>query len=181
VEGTARCEVAPRAAGGATAPRWRRECGEVPSGYRTRVRQAFISVVALVLLAGCGSSSETLTADEYAARADAICAKYKRQTAALGRPTSIPEVAQAADRVLDVVGRARKELGRLAPPPGEAAAVKDWLRAFDVIVADVKTIRDRAKANDLEGVGAVATPALEHNRRATRLARRLGMTVCSSD
>jgi len=139
-------------------------------------------MLALVLLAGCGSSTgKTLTAKEYAARADAICAKYKRQTAALERPTSIPEVAQAADRVLDVVGRARKELGRLDPPAGEGTTVKAWLHAFDVIVADVRTIRNRAKANDLEGVGAVATPALEHNRRANGLARRLGMTVCSSD
>jgi hypothetical protein len=152
------------------------------------VPRALRLLLALVAVSGCGGSSngQALTRDQYATKADAICGKYKRQTEALGRIATPAELASAADKVLSVLRRARGELRDLEPPANEPpanerATANAWLAQFDVIIDDVEKIRDKAKANDVEGVRALAQPALQHNARANELATRLGMTVCNKD
>ena len=146
------------------------------------MRRALSLLVATGILAGCGSgdsSEKRLTRAEYAQQADAICGKYKQRTDALARPANLPDLAKVADQVLPILDDARAELRRLEPPPSEQATADAWLDQFDVIVDDVKKIRNRAKANDTAGVQKLARPALKHDRRANELATRLGMHVCN--
>ena len=75
----------------------------------------------------------------------------------------------------------RGELRALRPPAAEQATAQAWLDEFDLIVQDVKNIRDKAKNNDTAGVQAAAQPALKHDQHANELAAQLGMTVCSKD
>jgi len=140
-------------------------------------------VLAAVLLAGCGggSGSSRLTRDQYASKADAVCQKYKQKTDALSRPTTLSELGDAADQVLPLLHDARGELRSLRPPADEEATADAWLDQFDVIIDDVKKIRDTAKAGDAAGVQSSARPALRHNEHANQLAAQLGMTVCSKD
>lgn len=142
-------------------------------------------MLAVVLLGGCGggggSGGQRLTRDQYASQADAVCTKYKAKTNALSRPRSLSDLAKVADQVLPLLDDARGELGRLEPPQDEEAAAQAWLDQFDVLVDDVKTIRDKARSGDTEGVQAVAVPALQHNQHANALAAQLGMRVCSKD
>ena len=98
-----------------------------------------------------------------------------------GRITTPAELASAADKVLSVLKSARGELRDLEPPADDRATANAWLDQFDVIIDDVVKIRDKAKANDVAGVRALAQPALRHNERANELAGRLGMSVCSKD
>jgi hypothetical protein len=155
------------------------------AGTVLRVRRASPLLLALLLLAGCGggsgSSGPRLTRDQYASKADAICTKYKAKTDALSRPSTLSELADVSDQVLPLLHDARGELRALRPPSDEEATANAWLDEFDVIVDDVKKIRDKAKAGDTAGVQAVATPALRHDRHANELASQLGMTVCSKD
>jgi hypothetical protein len=154
------------------------------SGYRTCVRRALPLLLAVALLAGCGGgggNGEALTRAEYAAKADAICGKYKKQTDSLARPANPSDLAEVADQVVPILDKARGELRKLKPPADEQATAAAWLDQFDVIIDDVEKIRDKAKANDPAGVQAQAQPALQHNERANQLATQLGMTVCSKD
>lgn len=148
------------------------------------MRRAFTLLLAAALVAGCGSGGskeQRLTRQQYASRADAICTKYKAKTNSLSRPATLSDLAKLADQVLPLLDNARGELRALRPPQNEAAAAQAWLDQFDVILDDVRTIRDKAKAGDSAGVQAAATPALQHNQHANDLAARLGMTVCSKD
>jgi hypothetical protein len=154
------------------------------SGYRTRVRRALPLLLAIALLAGCGGgggNDEALTRGEYAAKADAICGKYKKETDSLARPANLSDLAKVADQVIPILDKAQGELRKLKPPADEQATARAWLDQFDVIIDDVAKIRDKAKANDTAGVQAQAQPALQHNERANKLATQLGMTVCSED
>lgn len=139
------------------------------------MRRAYLLVLALVLLAGCGSSGS------YASRADAICRKYKQKTNALSSPATLADLATVSDQVLPLLHDARRELRALRPPAGQQATANAWLAEFDVTIDDVKKIRDRARAGDAAGVRAAATPALKHDQHANELAAQLGMKVCSKD
>jgi len=149
------------------------------------VRRASPLLLASLLLAGCGggssSSGQPLTRDQYASQADAICSKYKQKTGALSRPATLTDLADVADQVLPLLDAARGELRALRPPSAEQATAQAWLDEFDLIVQDVKNIRDKAKNNDTAGVQAAAQPALKHDQHANELAAQLGMTVCSKD
>jgi hypothetical protein len=148
------------------------------------VRRASPLLLAVALLAGCGGSGSggrRLTRDDYAKQADAICSKYKQKTDALSRPATLPDLADVADQVLPLLDDARGELRALRPPQHEEATANAWLDEFDVIIDDVKKIRDEAKKNDRAAVQAAAAPALQHDQHANDLAAQLGMTVCSKD
>jgi hypothetical protein len=154
------------------------------AGTVLRVRRAPTLLLAAALLAGCGgggSKDQGLTREQYAAKADAICTKYKAKTNSLSRPSTLSDLAKLADQVLPLLDNARGELRALRPPQDEASAVQSWLDQFDLSIDDVRKIRDKAKAGDSAGVQAAATPALRHNQRANELAAQLGMTVCSKD
>jgi hypothetical protein len=152
------------------------------SGYRTAVRRAFPLLLVAVLLAACGGGGgKTLTRQQYAARADAICSKYKHQTDALARPANLGDLSKVADQVLPILDRAAGDLRKLKPPAAEQATADAWLDQFDVIIDDVKKIRDKAKEKNTAAIQALAGPALQHDQRANRLATQLGMSVCNKD
>ena len=154
------------------------------AGTVLRVRRASTLVLAVVLLGGCGgdgSSGQRLTREQYASQADAVCTKYKAKTNSLSRPATLSDLAKVADQVLPLLRDARGELRRLRPPQNEEVTAQAWLDAFDLLIDDVKNIRDKAKSGDTAGVQTAAGPALEHNQHANDLASQLGMTVCSKD
>jgi hypothetical protein len=153
-------------------------------GTVLRVRRATPLVLAIVVLAGCGSSGSSgqrLTRDEYAKRADAICSKYKQRTDALSRPSDLAGLAKVSDQVLPILHSARGELRALRPPQAEEVTANAWLGEFDHIIRDVEKIRDAAKKNDSAAVQAAARPALQDDQHSNQLASQLGMTVCSKD
>jgi hypothetical protein len=146
------------------------------------VRRAFPLLLVVVLLAACGGDGgKPLTQEQYAAKADAICGKYKKQTDALAQPANLADLGKVADQVIPILEGARSDLGKLKPAADEETTANAWLHQFDVIIGDVGKIRDKANDNDTAAVQALAGPALEHNQRANQLARQLGMTVCSTD
>ena len=140
-------------------------------------------MLAIALAAGCGGSSngQRLTREQYAARADAVCSKYKQKTDALSRPSTLSGLADVSDQLLPLLHDARGELRALRPPRNEEATAKAWVDEFDVIIDDVEKIRDAAKKNDTAAVQAAARPALRHDQHSNDLATQLGMTVCNKD
>jgi hypothetical protein len=147
------------------------------------VRRAFPLLLVVVLLTACGGGGggKALTREQYAAKADAICGKYKKQTDALARPANLADLGKVADQVIPILEGARNDLRKLKPPANEETTANAWLDQFDVIIGDVEKIRDKANDNDTGAVQDLAGPALAHNQQANKLARQLGMTVCSTD
>jgi hypothetical protein len=137
------------------------------------VRRAFPLLLAIVFIAACGGGKS------YAAKADAVCTKYKQETNILKRPASLAGLAILAQKTVPLLRSARRELGALSPPDDKKATAAAWLEQFDVIIGDIERIRDAAKADDGAAVRRVATAALKHNERANDLAAQLGMKVCS--
>lgn len=146
------------------------------------MRRASFLLLALVLVAGCGGSGgKRLTKEEYASKADAICAKYNGEVKKLDNPQNLSELARVADETLPILDNAITDLKKLNPPAAEQAKADQWLSQVEKLKDDLTEIRDRAKDKNMEAVQAVVPKAEEHNRRSNALATELGMSVCNSD
>jgi hypothetical protein len=138
------------------------------------VRRAPFLVLAVALVAGCGGKS-------YTVEADAICKKYAKETTALGTPSNIAELAVVADKTLPILDREERELAALEAPPNERAAAEQWLAQFGKLRADLRKIRDKARAGDSTGVRTIALQAQQDNAKANELGTRLGFKVCNKN
>jgi hypothetical protein len=147
------------------------------------MRRALLIAPALaLLLAGCGGASgKQLTKAEYASKADAICGKYNEQITSFANPKNLPDLAKVADKTLSVLDQATSDLSKLVPPASEKALSDQWLTQVRNLKDDLQEIRDKAKADDMEGVQAVVPKATDHNSKANALANQLGMSVCNKD
>jgi hypothetical protein len=147
------------------------------------VRRAFLLLLAVALVAGCGGGGggKRLTRAEYASQADDICKKYNDQTKALQNPSNLRDLAKVADQTLPILDNALKDLRKLKPPEDEQAKADAWLEQVENLKGDLTEIRDKAKANDMQGVQAVVPKADEHNNRSNELATELGMKVCNEN
>jgi len=144
------------------------------------VRRALL-LSACLALASCGSGGQRLSKKEYAKRADAVCARYKREQPTLANPANVTvkQVADLGSRTLPLLDRTIAQLRKLEPPKDEQRLADQWLSALDRSRQDAARIRDRARANDLKGVTALVAPANRDDRAASDLAAQLGMSVCS--
>jgi len=146
------------------------------------VRRVSFLLLALVLVAGCGGGGgKRLTKEEYASKADAICAKYNGEVKKLDNPQNLSELARVADETLPILDNAITDLKKLNPPAAEQAKADQWLSQVEKLADDLTEIRDRAKDKNMQAVQAVVPKAEEHNRRSNALATELGMSVCNSD
>jgi hypothetical protein len=139
-------------------------------------------LAACAVLAGCGSSGEKrLSKDEYARRADAICARFnQQQPKALNlQNVTVKEVERLAAQTLPLLDRTIADLRKLAPPKDEQALARRWIQSLHQLRVDAAKIRDRAHANDLAGVAALVGPSQQDERTAEHLAGQLGTAVCS--
>jgi hypothetical protein len=138
--------------------------------------------LAVAVLPGCGGGGgKALTKEEYAAKADAICAKYNQQTKSIGNPANLSDLAKVADRTLPILDNAISDLSKLTPPASEKAIADQWLEQVKNLKNDLGEIRDKAKANDMQGVQGVVPKAQDHNSKSNALASQLGMSVCNKD
>jgi hypothetical protein len=142
------------------------------------MRRGLFALVAVLLAAGCGSSSR-LSREEYSKRADAICTKYNAKIKALGQPGSVRALPGYVDKALPIARKGTDELRGLKPPKDEEKTAKEWLDQNDSVVAAMERVRDAAKHGDRTGVAAALTDAASANRAANRFARQLGLRVCA--
>jgi hypothetical protein len=145
-------------------------------------RAALMTLALAFVLAGCGGGSgKSLTKEEYASKADAICGKYSEQIKSFANPKNLSDLAKVADKTLPVLDQLSNDLSRLHPPASEKALSDQWLAQVRNLTDDLQEIRDKAQAGDLQALRAVVPKAQDHNSQSNQLATQLGMSVCNKD
>src|SRR5919202_4619813 len=143
------------------------------------MRKFGLALLITVLVAGCGGGSGRLSKEEYAKRADAVCARYNAKLKALSRPTSIGALPDYVDKALPLARNGDEELSALKPPKDEERTAKEWLDQNDSVVGSMERLRDAAKKGDRAGIQTALNEATSANRTANGLARQLGLKVCA--
>ena len=143
------------------------------------MRRALTALLCVLLLAACGSSSNRLSRQEYASRADAICRHYNEETKKLPTPTDPKGFVRLADQTLPLLDDATAKLRKLKPPEDEQALSNRWLASLAQLRSDVVDLRASANGNDLLGVARLVPKARRHLAHSNLLATQLGMHVCN--
>jgi hypothetical protein len=145
------------------------------------VRRAPFLVLAAVLLPGCGGGGggAPLSRSDYAAKADAICSKYNKQTSSLGQPKDLEGLAKAFDKAIPLLDNALDDLHGLKPPQNEQSTVDQWLTQTENLRDDLTKVRDQARAKNLKGVQDAFAQAQSDDKQGNQLAGKLGLKVCS--
>ena len=140
---------------------------------------ALVGVFVVLFAAACGGGGDTrLSREEFESQANAICAKYQKQLAALGTPSSIDEIPDLVEQALAILNKEVAEVAALKPPT-------DMQTEFDAMIEASNNTKDAA--NDLsqaakDGDQAAVQNALDEgnaaSKKADQIATQLGLDSC---
>jgi len=141
---------------------------------------AALLVVLAVLAAGCGGGgSDTMTKEEYVAGLNTICEDVNGKIDDIGTPTSLEDLADKGEQVLEVYDEGIEEIGELNPPD-EAADQHEEL------VASLKEQRDlseqaveAARDGDAEKAQELGGQIAPLETKSDQLATELGADQCA--
>ncbi|MDQ2984477.1 MAG: hypothetical protein M3R70_11255 [Actinomycetota bacterium] len=154
------------------------------------MRRVVVPLAALVLVAGCGKSS--VTKQEYAKQANAVCARYAARIAGLPQasPATLQSTTDLIRRTAALVRKENAALRRLESPTRQRKAVRAMLVARDRLIDLFERNAGEIARASTEGAGepthASRLARLQRvlgppSARAARLATKLALTVCASE
>jgi outer membrane murein-binding lipoprotein Lpp len=117
------------------------------------------AVVALALVAaGCGgSSSKTLSADEYSSQLNTICADYNAAQKKIGDPQSLEDVGTLGPQIVDEFNKAIAKAKDLKPPAELESAANEFISLAGQQVDLINQLIDAAKAGDAAKANELGT------------------------
>ena len=147
---------------------------------------ACLGAVAALAAAGCGGGGDDgrLTHEEFAKKADAICAKYQK------RGDNLPETEQTKEGIVrsveQVMGLFREQLGELRalkPSKEDAEMVDRWVRAQEHMLRVFGKTRDRVARQETYSAAAEALELPQRDfapaaRETVGLSEQLDLRVC---
>jgi hypothetical protein len=140
---------------------------------------ALVAVSGAVVCAGCGGKT-TLSANEVAHRANAICARYKVVYRGGLSPKSNADVLRYLDRTKPFQKREEGELRALQVPKEQRPAVERLLDLAHHGQDLLNNLRAATAAHDGNRQIELLHRLGINSRRAIKEARALGWTVCAS-
>lgn len=149
------------------------------------------TLLAVLALAGCGSSAPTKS--QYDAKANAVCATASTKTAPLirevtagaaalagGNVHGVPALASAVTRLHETAETTLAELQKLKQPSGGHAAIERFLTPLASVVGAIgqaSEALDKGQAQQALGVLEQVRPT---SQQATAAADAYGMTSCGT-
>ncbi|HEY6638398.1 MAG TPA: hypothetical protein VIZ61_12010 [Solirubrobacterales bacterium] len=151
-----------------------------------RAKRVLALIPAIAILSpgmGCGGGgSERVTAAELVQRADAICAKERSSFARIQAhpPPNASVAAGQTDELIKVTKDANTQLRDLKPPEGLQSSYDSYLEARDRVIDQMHRGKDAAQDQDSAAYGAAQAAVARDATQRRKLARSLGLRVCSS-
>lgn len=135
-----------------------------------------------VLVVTNASARPQGTGATFAQRADAICADYKARVSRVPRTaiSDMPGMYRLAVAVLAIARTEAAKIDGLALPNRNRALARAWVSTWDDrLITLLVRLRDAAKRKDARTVRTVVAALDANGATGRRLARTLGMKICS--
>ena len=150
-------------------------------------RPRWIALIAISLIAGpvagCGGGgSDQVSAAELVQRADAICARERSSFGHIQAhaPPNASVAADQTDALIKASQNANSQLRDLKPPDQLQPAYDRYLAARDRVIDQMNRGKDAAESQDSTAYGAAQGAVARDAPQRRKLARSLGLRVCSS-
>jgi hypothetical protein len=125
--------------------------------------------------------TKSIVKSSYVTKAEALCRDASRKAAAVANPGSTAaSLARYFDAELAIADKLTTDIRALPVPPGDEAAVTDFLAAQDALNAKAKEISTAAKANNTKLVGALLDEVSVANTAANAKLDAYGLKACGS-
>jgi hypothetical protein len=123
------------------------------------VRRALATVLLVPLAAaGCGGDGKQLTAAQYSAALNTICADLHAKDKQIGQPTSVADLAARGPRLLSALDRAIRKANALQPPNALQGAADRYValavQQRDEIATLIEAAKKHKSASVVDGIAA---------------------------
>ena len=142
------------------------------------MRRAALGLAAAALLAGCGGDNGGDKA-KYVRDGNAICARYAKDIAKLGQPTTLGQIGPYITKAMPIVSRTVGEITKLDPPSDLKDAYETFRDAAQQTLDRAMKLRNAADAGDGEQVRTLLREATAASKRRVGLARAAGLETCA--
>ncbi|HEX5309928.1 MAG TPA: hypothetical protein VFW38_12715 [Solirubrobacteraceae bacterium] len=142
---------------------------------------AVVTLLAVALCAGCGSSPKPLTRAQLVEKANSICRRVatKIEATSKGEKTNTAQqLARLAGKLAGFEQSALGELSKLTPP---AALETDWKRFLggaQSLAEDTATLSETVTAKDKAAANRAVTSAETTQKQMAAIAKRNGIKDC---
>lgn len=143
------------------------------------MRRAALGLVAAVSVAACGGGGNGGNRARYVRAGNAICARYAKDIAKLGKPTTLGDIAPYITKAMPIVSRAVGEIAKLDPPSELRDAYETFRDAAQQTLDRATKLRNAADAGDGEEVRSLLREATAASKRRAGLARGAGLKACA--
>jgi hypothetical protein len=137
----------------------------------------------LALGAGCGGGGkDQVTAAELIQKADGICRQEQTKFSQIQThpPANAPDAADQTKELVQTAESAGSQLGDLEPPDDLRAPFESYLSARGRAIDQMKHGQDAAENQDSRAYGASQAAVVRTAPERRRLARAVGLKVCST-
>ena len=140
-----------------------------------------------VMLAGCGGgdgdggNGGTLTSEELATQANAICADTEEQIDAIDTPQTLDELADSTEQVQSIFEEGLDDMRQLEPPADLQDEFDEFISVNEDQVVLLGDLADAARAGDEAKVAQISEDGEQSETRSDELARGFGADQCADD
>jgi hypothetical protein len=145
---------------------------------RTVAMTVFLLSVAIVL-GGCGGGgSKRLTKEQFAAKADALCAAYNKHVNAVPTPKSDAEAMASLEKLLPLNRKLVADVKALKPPASEEATVKRVVTLGEEQAVRIDDLIAAVKAKNKTKLNTIIKAGDANAKESKALFKQLGLTEC---
>ena len=133
-----------------------------------------------ILLGGCGGGGgDRLSKDEYAAKANTLCAAFNKEVGATGTLRVTEGIAAAMDKLLPFEKKLITDLKALKSPADEEATAKKAIAFGEQVYAGETRLNAALKAGEMKKAQKLTTAIEVPGHQADDLFTQLGATECA--
>jgi len=139
-----------------------------------------LAIGAVLVLSSCGGGSKRLSKDQYATKADTLCAAFNKQVKAAGSPKTVAAIAAAYEKLLSLDRTLVADLRKLKPPANEEKAVTRVLALSDEQLSRAEKVIAALKKNDLTKASALVSEGSTNTTARKTIYQQLGIKECAN-